>query len=438
MSDKCALRRSPIGTLAFLLNLSFFGCQPYAGAGIDSAAVGADPDPTETAPLNIGRNLPARPWVNPNPGCEVEIRPAEELMITDLGVVEDIQRTNWTGDLRDPISGAWSFGRLVTAMAGDQDPSEFVIRWFQIWRNTVVLNGAEVGPRSGLASVLDAWPRLEDGNLDLTRSPFRLLAIVNRLDLADESRAGEGRFVFGMTQSGEPIAFAMNLEYSLSHDVMSTEEWAERWHALDELELGSPEYNVALQAITDAFTGVATDAADPDFQATDISQIVTNENAFGNGSWEMREFAPQGAGQMAMLPLSFTPAWGFNATSTLRDFINENESEILDGSYDIPLTYLDAPFQAAAVTYSGDAWSTPPEVNNEARHILSLNTCNGCHGGETLTDFLHIEPRAEGEESTLSGFLTGIDVTDPIDGKTIRHYAELDRRGDAVEAVLCE
>ena len=34
-----------------------------------------------------------------------------------------------------------------------------------------------------------------------------------------------------------------------------------------------------------------------------------------------------------------------------------------------------------------------------ALRIFSLNTCSGCHCGETETDFYHIEPRREGEAS---------------------------------------
>lgn len=58
---------------------------------------------------------------------------------------------------------------------------------------------------------------------------------------------------------------------------------------------------------------------------------------------------------------------------------------------------------------------------------FSLNTCNGCHGGETNTAFLHIFPRFEGEQSSLSGFLTGTTVFDPETGEE-RRMAELRRR----------
>ncbi len=430
-----------IGFGAALLFFASFGCR-YAASDGTETAMGTDTLPNDTdtvdAPpsLNVGRNLPFN--VTIQAGCDIDIVQDHELMITNLDVVEDIQRTHWNGDVEDPISGAWSFGRLMTAMAGPVNASEFVTRWFQIWRNTVYLNGAEVAARNGLSGVMLGWPRTGTGELDLTQSPMRLLAITNRIDLADETRAGEGRFVFGLTEDDAALEFALNLEYSLPLDVMSKEEWAEKWHALGEFDVGTPEYNAALQEVTDAFTGIDTDELpDTPYRPTDISQIVTNENEFGNGIWEMREFNPDGTGQLAMRTLPMTPAWGFNSTVTLIRYLQEYEQDILAGTYEVPLEYQGDPFRAAAVKYSGEAWDAP-DVNPEARHLLSLNSCNGCHGGETFTDFIHVQPREEGEESVLSGFLTGIEVLDPIDKQTVRHFDDLDRRADAMRAILCE
>ena len=74
-------------------------------------------------------------------------------------------------------------------------------------------------------------------------------------------------------------------------------------------------------------------------------------------------------------------------------------------------------------------------TNAEARHKFSLNTCNGCHGGETQTGFLHVFPRSPGQVSSLSGFLTGETVTD-IRGVT-RRLSELLRRRQLLEKVVC-
>jgi hypothetical protein len=83
-----------------------------------------------------------------------------------------------------------------------------------------------------------------------------------------------------------------------------------------------------------------------------------------------------------------------------------------------------------------DFWSAPGITNPEARHKFSLNTCNGCHGAETQTAFLQINPRSPGQASVLSGFLSGETVSDPITGMP-RRLAELSRRRKLLESVVC-
>jgi hypothetical protein len=75
--------------------------------------------------------------------------------------------------------------------------------------------------------------------------------------------------------------------------------------------------------------------------------------------------------------------------------------------------------------------------NRQAMFRVSLNTCNGCHGGETNTSFLHIRPRQVGEKAFLSRYLTGISVTDPRDGASMRQFNELAFRKADLQAMLC-
>jgi hypothetical protein len=74
-------------------------------------------------------------------------------------------------------------------------------------------------------------------------------------------------------------------------------------------------------------------------------------------------------------------------------------------------------------------------LNNSAltceRHTLSVNTCNGCHAGETRTRaFVHVDPSTTPltAPATLSGFLTGITVPDPAVGAPSRTFNDLRRR----------
>jgi hypothetical protein len=83
-----------------------------------------------------------------------------------------------------------------------------------------------------------------------------------------------------------------------------------------------------------------------------------------------------------------------------------------------------------------DFWNAPGILNPEARHKFSLNTCDGCHGAETQTSFLQVFPRFPGQESSLSGFMTGIDVFDPVSGQ-IRRLNDLGRRNADLKALVC-
>src|SRR4029453_2961783 len=77
-------------------------------------------------------------------------------------------------------------------------------------------NGFTLAPRSGAQRVLDSM-RGKDGKLDLSQQAFRLLAIVNRIDLNDvsASTAGEGRFVFGFAPFGQTLQATLIIEYNI-------------------------------------------------------------------------------------------------------------------------------------------------------------------------------------------------------------------------------
>lgn len=100
-----------------------------------------------------------------------------------------------------------------------------------------------------------------------------------------------------------------------------------------------------------------------------------------------------------------------------------------------PAQFEGAPLAAASMFNNMDTWDAPGIDNPEARHKFALNTCNGCHGGETQTSFLHMSPRAKGQVSALSRFLTGETVTD-IKGVK-RRLAELLRRRQLLENTVC-
>jgi hypothetical protein len=305
------------------------------------------------------------------------------------------------------------------------------------------VNGFNIDPRPGMQSlILDNWPRGADGALDLTRAPFQLQAIVNRFDLRNlaEGNAGEGRFVFAFLAPGGffPLQATLIFEYKLPattpDDVMG---WATQWHALGSLRFPSEDYNTALQAITDKFAGRGARPGTTNDSA--INAVRTNEIDLGdNGIWQLREFGLSSTThRLAPATIKLTPDRGFNKSDTLATFINANEASIIAETHTVPELFQGQPFLGGAVFNDLTTWFAPGINNNEARHHFALNTCNGCHSSqETGTFFLQVSPRFTGSEAFLSGFLTGITVSDPVTGQP-RTFNDLGRRATDLRQIVC-
>jgi len=159
---------------------------------------------------------------------------ARELMITNVSVVDDPCRTSWTGSCAGGgTQGIWTFGELMTRMAGTGSPQVLAAEWLHQWEIPIVVNGFPVPKRPMIRPlVIDPWlvasgcpagsPITGTGAcpLDLKRAPFRLLAISNRVDLECANYTGPGdgeaRFVFGVLgASGNPLRAAVIFEYKL-------------------------------------------------------------------------------------------------------------------------------------------------------------------------------------------------------------------------------
>lgn len=392
-------------------------------------------------PVNQFRASSQQALTLPDGGqCPITVNADAELMIRNLAVVEDPLRTNWTGSLTNPSDGAWHFGRLMTTMAGANDPELFVRNWLAQWDSPRLVNGLNVNPRPMNAIVTQPWLAASGGTrLDLTRAPFRLLAIVNRMDLRNLSRgsAGEGRFVFGVLGAGgSQLQFTVILEFNLPATTQAdVDRWAADWHALGTLPVGSPAYNTALEAITRRFAGPNASPSRPNGSA--INQVRSNEIAL-SAPWEMREFNLNAAGQLVQVPVAQTTDLPLNNSPALAQFINTNTAALLTDTHVVPATFNGAPFLAgSALTNPGHFWNAPGITNPDARFHFSVNTCNGCHAGDTNTGFLHVFPRGQGQVAQLSGFLTGIVVPDRVTG-TPRTFNDLSVRSESLLAVLCQ
>jgi len=403
-------------------------------------------------------------------GIPFDLDPASTLLITDVDVVEDPTRTYDSCTGEGTPMGAWTFGHLMTEIANHSatgiHAEDFVEHWIEEWTQNQVINTWNVLSRAGAQNLLDGWPRLPNGRLDLAEAPFRLLAIVNRIDLRQNSgyggtSGGEARFVFGLLNcngalelGGDTTESTVILEYGIDKSTcFGVRDWAQQWQALDSLVVGSAAFNAALQDITDQFTASnARPSQLPNRSA--INQVRSNELNFSLGPfWQLRESRLCSAdsdcsGNLEHTTIAQTPAVELQNTTALRDFINDNNFAILTGAHTVPLSYPDdEPFLGGAIEPgAGFDWlnSDPLKstlINIHARHEFAKATCNGCHTIETSTSFVHIANRDPGEESKLSDFLTGADMPkmEPGTGDPITFHELLDRQMklDATANMTC-
>jgi len=375
------------------------------------------------------------------PGCHVIT--SRELMITATSVVDDPIRTVFNPSSGDARNGMWTFKHLMENMAPTPaDAPAMVETMLTGFTTDQAVSGFTIQARPFMQSlILDSWPRTGDGALDLSRAPLRLLAIANRFDLRDPDHgdAGEARFVFSFVDpffTFDSLQATMTFEYKLpaatDADALG---WAQSFHALGALPFGE-SYNAALQMVTERIVG--RNARPDHVNGSAINAVHTNEIAFGaNGVWQMREFhlSPT-TGLLEPAPLTQTPDLRFNNSSTLASFINANVPAILADKHTVPLSFGGQPFQAASVFNDLSTWFAPG-VDSEVRHHFAINTCNGCHSTqETGTFFTQITPRFAFEEASLSPFLTGVTVRDPVTGVT-RTFNELGRRKADLTSVVC-
>ncbi|PSL29864.1 choice-of-anchor X domain-containing protein [Chitinophaga ginsengisoli] len=424
------------------------------------------------------------------------------LMITDLGVIEDPTRTFNPCTRKGDPDGVWTFGHLITQMANTPatgiSVNTFLQSWLEKWMAAQIINGDNVAARTNIFSVV-ILPWLQASNpgaiintgnwktfkFNLSLAPFRLLAIVNRLDLRGNSgykisNAGEGRFVFSVLGTNcNPLRFTTILEYGIpKRTCKELHDFAQQWWDLKALVPGTPAYNDALQKITDQFTAAGTSPSKPN--GSSLNQLRTNEIALAR-PWELREFKIGEKGLFEEVTVKQEPALKFNRLSgaTLADqqvlavYANNNEPDILNQTYVVPdiepisvLNFLGGKSQMPVPAHFWDAATAagPARITNDTvRHILSVNTCSGCHAGEAKTSvgnlindpagiphasFLQIAPQPFGTKPTLSAFLTGdpsqadglFRVTDPAGrptGSPIQWtFNDLARRAEDLQLLL--
>lgn len=361
------------------------------------------------------------------------------LMITDPSVFADLNHSFDPCTGAGNPDGAWAFGHVMTELAGTNDPSAFAMDWLSNWGTAQTVNGDTTPARAAtMNAILDAWDPLGTGVLDMDAAPFHPIAIVLRIDLRETSgystgSAGEARIVYSFVDencNATQTGFLAIFEYAINKTGCDVRQWGQDWADLSDLTVGSAAYNDALAALTTQFTDVTTSP-----NANHLGQLRTNEFVPGT-VWQMREFRIDNTGFLAQDTVKLTPPLPMDGSPDVQD--------IIDG-LDFDGTLMESIEGAAAdVPVLGSTggmldlffWEGDGSSPSDDRHDFSLNTCNGCHGGETDTMFMHLTWVAPGTEPTRSGFLTGILVQDPLDPAEVRTFNDLERRRQDLQNLI--
>jgi hypothetical protein len=418
-------------------------------------------------------------------GPPVTVKKDHSLMITDKAVVEDKERTFNPCSQEGNPNGAWAFPKLITEMTGSSGvtPEDFLLNWLKSWTVDQTVNADLIAKRTAINTLINNWQTVSGGTFNIKFAPFKLIAIVNRIDLRGSvgygiTNPGEGRLVFTAIQcSGKELSifgsagkpFQVIFEYGLPHKKCEALlAFANEWAALSGMVLGSSTYNTALEKITNQFTLKNTSPSKPN--GSSLNQIRTNEIVLA-GPWELREFNIDSATHhLKNVTVKQEPQVRFNKqhpsqvpadVATMVKFINTHTPAVEANTYKVEEIEGGKNFLAGKahtlnpVTYhwNGATVAGPEFITSDsARFVFSLNTCSGCHGGEANTgNFMHVGPGGStGVPAVLSKFLTGnpamssfpFIVTDralrPVAPGKARGFNDLERRKlDLEKFVTC-
>lgn len=485
--------------------------------------------------------------------CENDILKQHSLFITDLSVVENPVRTfNVVNPTGTNPTGAWTFGNLIKNMRNSAtygDTRTFLREWLSGWADGRTINGISVPHRERVFDLLiipwlikankwnandttnpflgktaswdslywkGYWNATHEDSL-LKYAPFKLMAIVNRIDLRENIgysnsgqafNSGETRFIYTLIapinitgSSGGALAGyppegvhgevdgsidwkGMNVIFEYGNPQANRcqlRNFAQQWLDLSAYELGSEDYNAALEAITHAVIDAGAAPGKPNGSA--LNQLRTNEKIFfpsldGNknqpgvfaswekADWQLSEFKLDATSHLlkpvpvANVPEPLTNTSGFlhlvdpssaaffqpisPKVTALLDWTFKNKLKINNGvhnlSADVPYSYGGNTFTQAAVAdiraeqlhYWDFSWddttayylpipySDPSRIfEKNVRQQLSLNTCQGCHAAETKTEFTMIRPVGYGQSQDYWSAVPAYDYA-PIDTRFVK------------------
>lgn len=342
----------------------------------------------------------------------------------------------------------FSFRTQMEWLAGERDPIDFTRAWLEQWETVTAVGTAEapVVPRPAVRDrLLQPWlgelddvggaasaeggpyaPVADDtdeaggAGASWTRAPFRLIAIVNRVDLASDPCAtgGELRYIYTAVDpaAGDPLEMTAILEIPYP-GTRPAAAWARAWRDLAQLPIGE-----AQAAALERLANEVRTEADP-LRVRLLTSEIELASAASPG-WEMREFHLQIDGDRLALrqaPLDRTPRHDVDA-ARLSQHVLTHADAIRTSGVALP----DELQAGAAFVATPDFRWRVIGVSVSLSHAFSVQTCNGCHGGDTQAlPFQHVMPiEAPGIAARVSRFLYDPDA--PSD--------ELRRRQQVLEA----
>lgn len=439
------------------------------------------------------------------------INPAMELLITDVAVVDSPQAS---------YPGIWSWGHLMEQALGKEEAPQKVAEWLDSWRRGQISNPQDPtvkgpAPREEVSErIILNWQKRdgyapgsrEPWKPNLANAPFRLLAIVNRMDLGlpiapksgsggyygsnstVDSTAGEARLVYCLVDGNDRVAepgLTLIAEYGLDASKEGRRlDWAIAWHALGEHKAFDGAYLDALATLSRCFidkrpekTGNPLPPA-PEKPPTVLEHL--NQDAAGNSMQllrlrindgvtgkvrEFREFAVR-EGNLSPAVLPGAPAAEFfdekkpanrELTQWLEDEAarqrSKQEIELRDKvikerlpiQIALPATLKVSRKEMAVGTFAlpalqpEDHWNGWAMRDPELRRTVSLNSCCGCHCGDTNSAFFHVFPREKGEASALSKYLrtdgTAWRIKDPQSNDRLDSH-EIEDRAEFLSSIL--
>ena len=379
-----------------------------------------------------------------------KIIPDRELLITQPSIVESP---------RALYPGPWSFGKLMEELVGPGDAPAAVRDWLLGWATVQQIDNQFISPRTAvLEKVVVPWQKRDgfvpatgiEWNPNLKNAPFRLLAIVNRLDLAapevggrfdqirerwrlkgQEARfvklfhdatgidlfeqerldalpkrrprisgygilavaepppSGEGRFVFQVTdENGSPLTggWTIILEYSL-RDLHGGDRTRAWANAWHTLSYLDPATPL-FSAQLEEVTKLFTSKIDAAHREPILSQLRSNDAALAP-THEFRQWTID-AKRLKPALLTHTPV---QQTALPDSEARRVFQRYLDGQEPLIKTGLlivpDKFLAASAIIPAGKntfTWDFGSHIEGDVRRTASLATCNGCHAGETACD----------------------------------------------------